>query len=397
MVCLLAALAASTTWVGCGGSEGDPNGDPPGDAGTTQDAGVACEDGPYFSMLPVPLETIASVIPLGQFNPPGDVYPRAQSGMLLHAGTIDVVTPGPIFVRTVRRNTWLESPWRQGTTDYSVGFTIEGCSPIEGGYHHLHELSEELEAYLTDEHCGTYSTDSEVIEACSNSPDFTMAAGEAIGGVSSESAIGLDFDFFDSRVEHPFISPHRVHAGVLRAICMHHLFEEPMATQLTELVGRWGLLRTDEPRCGTMEVDREGTAQGMWITEGPDASLSGDTYHRFLALAPHDIQPSTHQIIAAAIPELDRDNLHVFARQATGRVNLDFGQVLPNGDIHCYFSDNAQLSGGYEGYNAQSFFVALDGEGILTIERLTHAADVSPCANDPSTWAFGAAALRYMR
>jgi hypothetical protein len=379
MVCFVVALTALVAGTGC--SDGD---------------GGTCEEGPYFSILPVPLESIEAVIPLGQFNPPGDVYPRAQSGMM-NTGPVNVVVPGPIRVRSLRRTTWLASPTREGASDYSVSFTVQGCRPIEGVFGHLNGLAPDLDARLVDEHCETYSTEAETVEACSSNTDFTMAAGEAVGIIDGATAAGLDFDLYDTRVEHPFISPQRVHLGVLRAICMQHLFEEPLATLLTDLVQRGGVQRTDEPRCGTMDIDREGTAQGMWITEGPDAVLSGETYHRFLALAPHDILPSSHQVIAAAIPDLDPEHLHVFPRETTGRVNLDFEQVLPNDAIHCYFAEASAVATGYPGWKDHSFFVALDGDGILTIERVTHATDDSPCANDPSTWAFGAGALRYMR
>jgi len=39
----------------------------------------------------------------------------------------------------------------------------------------------------------------------------------------------------------------------------------------------------------------------------------------------------------------------------------------------------------------------LEGSGRLTIEHVDHAGATSPCANDPSTWSFGANAMAFVR
>jgi hypothetical protein len=56
-------------------------------------------------------------------------------------------------------------------------------------------------------------------------------------------------------------------------------------------VGRAGVFRTALPICGTMEVDVPGTAQGMWLLDGEDVPIRGDTADRFFALANDDLRP----------------------------------------------------------------------------------------------------------
>ncbi len=116
-----------------------------------------CEPGPYFTQLPVDKESIAFFIVLGQFNPPGDVFPRAQTGLQLKSPDLTpLYAVGAIEITLVESTYWIESPTRQGHTDYSLSFEIPNCRAIYGNYHHIASLEPMLEAYLADAECEKY-------------------------------------------------------------------------------------------------------------------------------------------------------------------------------------------------------------------------------------------------
>ena len=64
-------------------------------------------------------------------------------------------------------------------------------------------------------------------------------------------------------------------------------------------------------------------------------------------------------------------------------------QVPATGTIHCY--GPALLPAN------QSWFIALSSAGALSIERVPHAIDASPCLSDPSGWSFSGARVTMVR
>lgn len=381
-------LVAALPWVlTCATACGD-------DAGTAN----TCTAGPYFSTLPIPLDSISAVKPLGEIHPPGDILPNAQTGFSMQGPEVPVIAPGPIRVRSVERTTWLESPFRQGHSDYAVEFTVAGCEPIHGTFAHLVSLAPDLEALLTEEDCEESTVQDERIVNCKTRRAASLAAGDPVGTAGGgPTATGLDFDLFDTRHRAEFISADRYAAHYVQGICMQPLFEEPMASQLLELVSHRGVQRTAEPRCGTQEVDVPGSAQGMWVAEGKDVAYHHADTEAFLVLAPHVILPDELQVIGAADPRLNPEHLHTFPREAAGRVNLDFAAVAPDGTLYCYTAEPNDLGVDFPGWDEQSFFLALGVDGALTIERRTHGSGASPCDGEPSSWAFGSDAPTYMR
>ncbi len=141
-----------------------------------------CEPAPYFTHLPVAEEVISYFIVLGQFNPPGDVFPRAQTGLQLKSPDLTpLYAVGDIEITLVESTYWIESPTRQGHTDYSLSFEIPNCRAIYGNYHHIASLKPMLEAYLADAECETYSTDSETVESCGAYVNIPVSSGTVLG------------------------------------------------------------------------------------------------------------------------------------------------------------------------------------------------------------------------
>jgi hypothetical protein len=366
--------------------------------------GDKCPDpeGPYFTLLPAPAERIDSVIVLGQFNPPGDIYPRSQTGFRIVQGEeFDVVAAGDMRLAGVRAVDYLEAPGLPARSDFSATVYVEGCRNIRVNYHHMTSLAPALAEHLVDAECEEYATESRTVRSCvAHVADQTvmLPAGTLIGRTGSEEA-GLDFDAFDDRVTHSFISPHRLPSESLTAVCSTDLFVPELRSLLEARVGRAGVFRTALPICGTMEVDVPGTAQGMWLLDGEDVEIRGDTADRFFALANDDVRPDEYVVISTGHPGYHHPDvgpiLYAFDKMTTGRVNRDFSHLEPDGVIHCY--EPALDSPLHFPAEGVSFFVALNADGKLSIDRQDHAVGESPCEMSPETWELSPEALTLMR
>ena len=221
-----------------------------------------CEPGPYFTELPVDASAIASFVILGEFNPPGDIVPRPQTGLQLTSNALTPVRAvGEIEIVLVERSRWISSPVREGHVDYSLSFEITGCPAIFGNYEHIAVLEPEFEAHLAGARCEVYSTESETLEACGRRVRIPVSAGDRLGQAGGWGT-GLDFDLFDRRVNFEYVAGHR-YPRARWAVCPQDLFVPELRDFLLARTGRNGVWRTAEPVCGTMEVDVPGTAQGM--------------------------------------------------------------------------------------------------------------------------------------
>jgi hypothetical protein len=354
-----------------------------------------CEGGPYLTHLPVEQSLIQEVSILGQFNPPGDIFPRGQTSLALNgSGLTPLYAPARSTILSVRSTTWSGSEFRADTTDYSISFEIDACPQIEGVFHHIPALTSALMARLADATCETYSTTSESVVSCTAFVRIPTDAGAVLGQATASH--GFDFDFFDKRVTYDYVMRRR-YPGAQWAICVQPLYPPPLRDFLLERVGRGGVRRTHEPVCGRMEIDVAGTAQGMWVVEGHDVVMDFATSHLFFALAYDDLSDD-FLVIATGHPAFRLNAyspLYTFHAESEGRVNRRFVDLPADGTIHCY-TPGPGVPGGLP--SIVSIFVALGAEGRVTIEKVEHALHQSPCAlQAPAAWAFSSAALHLMR
>jgi len=359
-----------------------------------------CEPGPYFTELPVPAEAISSFIVLGQFNPPGDVLPRGQTGLrLVNEDQIPVRAVGDIVIREVESTHWLSSPTRQGHTDYSLAFEIPNCRAITGTYEHIVELEPFLAERLVSPSCDVYSTESETVRSCRRRVTIPVPVGTLLGHVDGTIS-GLDFDLFDDRVRLDFVAAHRYPVARRGPICPQGLFTPALRDFLLDRTGRGEIMRTAEPRCGTMDIDVAGTAQGMWVLDGQNVTLSGATFDRFFALAPSELRPDLYHLLVTAHPAFRVDPwgyvIFAFELQGAGRVNRPFSDVSADGTLYCYAAGTDPIE--FFPVETASFLMALGTDGKITLERRDHAVGESPCHMEaPEAWAFSGAAIRLMR
>jgi hypothetical protein len=374
-------------------SEADLSDPDPNDPGS-------CEPGPYFSELPVAAEAINYFIVLGQFAPPGDVFPRGQTGLqLVSTDLTPVYAVGDITIRHVESTRWLASPTREGHTDYSLAFQVPSCRVITGTYEHIAVLEPGFEALLAGATCEVYSTESETVEACGRRVAIPVSAGTVLGQAGG-TITGLDFDLFDERATFDFVESHRYPLLSRGPICPQALFEPELRDFLLDRTGRGTIMRTAEPRCGTMEIDVAGTAQGMWVLDGENVTLSGATFDKFFALAPNELRPDLYHVLVTAHPAFRVDPwgyvIYAFALQSAGRVNRPFSDVSADGSLYCYAAGTDPID--FFPVETVSFLLALGVDGRITLERRDHSVGESPCQMEaPEAWAFSGAAIQLMR
>lgn len=137
-----------------------------------------------------------------------------------------------------------------------------------------------------------------------------------------------------------------------------------------------------------MEVDVAGTAKGVWAEQGVTEPLAGDET-RYIALVDYPYRPQAVLALSLGPAALGGHISHV-PRRTSGRVNLAFELVTPDGLIYCYGPDIGPWSVG-------SWFLSLTSGTELQIEHIGHGPGASPCDDDPGTWSLGGGAVSMVR
>ncbi len=388
---LMEAMAAGEVYVDIHTSrypEGEIRGQMGSRSGGTVPGEPPCPAGPLFTVLPVSASAIRFPTPIGSFNPPSHTVPSDHPGIYTTATGVPLVAPGNLHINEIFRTTYLVSAFRQGTSDYGIEYAV--CGTVRGRIAHMPAVADSLASLLGAGTCSTYSTADEQVESCRFPVDIHVSTGDALGTASTIVGGGFDFGLYDDSHENYYVNPSRVHGGTLHAVCPYDYFEPTLREYFLSHVGDGTRTRTDEPRCGTMEIDVAGTAQGLWVMESNPVQQGGDESF-FVSLALDTITPSTRQVLSVGPPLLGPRLMNVITRHA-GRVNRAFSEVGPDGLIYCFSPDPPFVTFNY------SYFVSLGTDGILSIEKINHLAGSSPCFSVAApSWAFSTNRVRFIR
>jgi hypothetical protein len=360
--------------VGCGG-----------DRSADENPGQDCPAGPYLTNLPVAEDAIAFATVLGPFSPPAHTLPSDHGGLYLTRKDVPLLAPGNLEVTAIRRTRYLASSIREGAVDFAL--ELRACSAVRVSIGHIVSLSPKLASYIQAQGCQTYSTANETVEACYTNLHQTVSAGELIGTVGGQTAGAFDFGIYDSRHKNVFVNPDRYQGQMVTAVCPWSAFSDPAGAFLMSHVGRNGDFRTEEPRCGTMEVDKAGSAQGMWVAASRPVKASGDE-SAFVTLTYDVVHPSQKLLFSIGMPELGPGEYRSLIA-VDGRRQRAFGDVAEDGLIYCY-----DVQGAFAPGTRISFFLALAADGKLRLQRRT---DAEGCDGEPGSWAFGAQAVTLIR
>lgn len=223
-----------------------------GTAACDDGAGPVPPPGPHFTVLPIPLDSIARIHPLGHNNkilPIGHSYWDTCDVVVLlrgdecHVGRLPILAPGDGRVRSI-----------EAGPDGAI--TIEGPPGLWAEFAHV-----------------------------TPSPELRrgdrVSAGDVIAHMFLEH--GFDFGVLNyGRTPHRFIRQDRYPDAYLYAEHPIEQYAEPLRSQLVAKV------RTFHDSVDRLSYDVEGTAQGNWFREGtpPGASLRFDYVPAQLFLGP---------------------------------------------------------------------------------------------------------------
>jgi hypothetical protein len=345
----------------------------------------SCGPAPLFTALPVPADRIRAIPVVGGVDGPGHTLPTDHGAFFLDGFDIPVRAPADMTIigLGVVRDVEGGVP---GSEDYAIYFQV--CQDLSGWFGHVVALAPSLDpSNIQFGNCRTYSTPFATVETCEARPvSIQVVAGQEIAFGSGV----VDFGVVDQRVTNFYISPHRFN-GPSHAVCMWEPFDAAnkaiLFSKLRDL-RRPGIEPTGEPRCGTMEVDVPATAKGVWADPSITGPIQADETG-YMALVDYPYRPQLELALSFG-PDALGARLAVVGRSTTGRVNRAFEDVTQDGLIYCYGPT-------VEGFAPSSWVLQLTSATAIRIEHVEHAAGESPCADDPSTWSFGPAAVNMVR
>jgi hypothetical protein len=303
---------------------------------------------------------------------------------------------------------------RAGTQDYSVGFAP--CQEVRGKFGHITSLEGPLASYVatlaSSPSCTEYDTvpsdptspRNEHIRNCSlgvaiDVPALTNGAPTLIARASGPTAQQLDWGMTDTRVSNFYIKPSRMYGSTLTGVCPLNYFSDSIRLALEPKLGLWfstsGLKpSTFTPACGSLSIDIDGTAQGLWV-QTSEADTGPVQESAQLVMAPHFTQPDKHTFgVGTTLPGVRASSYH-FVVKTSGLVNRRFSDIVASGGsnspIHCYEAGGSNFLANTTMPFTQSFLVRKNADGTVTVQGRGSTA----CGAGP--WTFGANAKNYKR
>lgn len=329
----------------------------------------------------------AGLVPLGNLNPSGHTLPTDHVYFYLpfDGGTapdvVPVVLPGDGWITQIAASEHVSAS--PPFTDYAL--TFQPCDEQILVFGHISSLDPALAAQLTgDAPCDEYTTGGQAFRYCRYDLKIPVSAGDPLGTAGGNPGqYALDLGAFDLRGEAlPFANLERILADNERlpyVVCPADLFAADVADALGARFSNHdgSVLRTAEPRCGSVMQDLPGTAQGIWINAASDELYPEDPHLSFV----HDnVDPSVPVLsIGTAIPDLL--GAHAFTAEASGVVNRDPADLSADGTVTCYALPGV----------TGAVLAEMPSATELRVEHQP-AAD---CASPP--WALGAGAVDFAR
>lgn len=296
-----------------------------------------------FTTSPVSFGDLEVVVPLGNLNPPGHIFPtdhiymhvRSSNGVSNILEKFNVVSPGEVSITRISSS---EHPSAHPPfTDYDLEFYP--CKEIYAKFGHVTFLSQKLQSHF-DQASGECIYNRDGGNYCNKNVNFKLAAGEEIGktvGIKG-AATGIDVWLADYRTEKiSYANPSRWSGVSFHIVCPVDYFIEDIRSKMYTLFKRDGIPRTIEPICGTVEQDALGTAQGVWFVKEINQRSSEDPH---LALVHDNFNPlkGVFSVGTSMIANGLNVGTYYFDPKSSGFVNRDFKDVMSDGNVYCYDS-----------------------------------------------------------
>lgn len=287
-----------------------------------------------------------SISPLGVVNPSGHTFPTDHMYYYYtdYLSVSPVYSPGTMYVESITAQEHLSVD--PVFTDYTVRF--RPCEDFYNFFMHMSGLSADLEAAYnavesTSDNCNEYSAGGENFRICTKDVRYKFVAGEIVGtGGGNTGQHALDWGAYDTRTAITGVANQsRWWEQMLNNVCPLDYFPDALKNSLKSLVGYYDERRTVEPICGTINQDVSGTAQGRWFLTG--TALTGWQEDHQLALI-HEPVDFTQGLFSVgdSVTTLSTGK-YEFTPVDSGYVNRDFDQVISDGQVYCYDTDNGVI------------------------------------------------------
>ena len=300
--------------------------DPPaesanGPSGRTRNPLPKCADQTY-TVPPVDLNEVYDITPLGNLGPPGHTLPTEHMYFHISSGgasekKIPLRAPGDIFIMEVSGGEDVD----QG--EFSMFFAL--CKEVMGYYIHIKTLADAVKELIRDIGCEVWTFNPSNI--CARRLVHQVAAGTVLGKVGDLQG-NFDFGVYDLRTNLEYANQHQYGGRSLHIVCPLDFYDNETRSELYAKI-----VRTAEPKCGTVMQDVPGTLQGNWFLADA-ANPSGDEQLAFV----HDNADPSTAVISVGGTFMNHSKWQ-FAPQSADLTNRDFTDVTPDGNIYCYKSD----------------------------------------------------------
>lgn len=349
-------------------------------------------------MSPIAAGDLLAITPLGNFNPPGHTFPTSHLYFQVKRtnpndynsgpAEVPVYAPGDGWVTSLASSENLT----QNRADYTIRFSP--CREVEAYFFHVTSITRALKDRLVApfDWCNEYITGGERYRLCEKTirdRGLPLVAGQQMGtagGRPNQNA--LDFGMYDFRKPAlPFANPSRWSDTTRRLVCAIDYFTATTKSALQDKLGdTGGVKRTIPSICGEVAQDVSGTAQGAWFLKGTLMTYPEDPH---LALAHDNLNPlkGVFSVGTSTAKSGLASGTYYFDPVASGGVNRDFKDVVPDGKVYCY-EPRLRFSNGPTG---SIILVQLTLATTLRLERQVPAT----CGSGP--WFFGSTYTDYER
>ena len=354
---------------------------------TPSAAGMAgCNGNEYFSVSPLKPEDIATILPLGNFNPPGHTFPTRHLYLHIRESGADTPAKVPLFAPGDITLTQIRSSEHNNSSDYSLYFSH--CSQIKAYFGHVSDITQKLKDAFKEpfEKCDSYSTGGSSYKSCDKNISLTFKAGEEIGTTGGNSKQrALDFGLVDYRTSLTFANQNRwkIDEYQNHMVCALDYFNAGTADPLRSKLGYYKSKRTTAPVCGEVNQDVPGTASGVWFKKGTTNTYPEDPH---LTLAKDNVNPSLGVFSIGNSLNLS-SGIYYFNPAGSGQTNREFKGVTTDNNLYCYEpNDNSgnRLLG-------TIILVQLTSQTNLKIEKQSS----NSCGSGP--WSFGSSVVEFER
>ncbi len=304
----------------------------------------ACLSGKeLFSTFPLKASDYTSITPLGNLNPTGHTFPTDHLYVQVtglekynYLGNPDnrkaLLSPADMYITKIGKSEEIG-----GVADYGVDFAQ--CKDALGKFGHIGSLTTTIQNELAkiETKCQEYATGGENYKNCEyNNLKIEVKAGEEIGGAGDGRSGFLDY--YPTTQKDTFYSL---------------------------LQGPNGGKRTKEPRCGTVEVDIAGTAQGVWFYN-LQGQVQQEDEHLALAFDNIETDKQVFSVGTAGTHGGIESGAYHFTPKTDGQIDRDFSQVTPDGKVYCY---NTQSYNGGQGGAKKAILLTMPSAGKLRLAK----------------------------